>query len=156
MGVKAFSKISTYYRGSQYEDNSILMSQLNNIGIDTEKYNQFPQLDNLKNVLKLFGAKLKPDIFGYNTIGNVDEIHDVLINNVNVQISIPDLHYILIMHSYYLQYQEYVKGSIDMMDFLTQMSKTNVFNGLSKEYINSIFEKFVELLPTLQQLKQYH
>lgn len=156
MGVKAFSKISTYYRGSQYEDNSMLMSQLNNIGIDTEKYNQFPQLDNLKNVLKLFGAKLKPDIFGYNTIGNVDEIHDVLINNVNVQISIPDLHYILIMHSYYLQYQEYVKGSIDMMDFLTQMSKTNVFNGLSKEYINSIFEKFVELLPTLQQLKQYH
>ena len=132
------------------------MSQLNNIGIDTDKFNQFPQLDNLKNILKLLGAKLKPDIFGYNTIGNVDEIHDVLINNVSVPISIPDLHYVLIMHSYYLQYQAYVKGAIDMTDFLTQMSKTNVFTGLSEEYINSIFEKFVELLPTLQQLKQYH
>ena len=156
MGVKAFAKISTYFRGSQYEDNSILMSQLNNIGIDTDKFNQFPQLDNLKNILKLLGAKLKPDIFGYNTIGNVDEIHDVLINNVKVPISIPDLHYVLIMHSYYLQYQAYVKGTIDMTDFLTQMSKTNVFTGLSEEYINLIFEKFVELLPTLQQLKQYH
>ena len=156
MGVKAFAKISTYYRGSQYEDNSVLMSQLNNIGIDTSKYNQFPQLDNLKNILKLLGVKLKPDMFSYNTVGNVDEIHEVMMNNVKVQISIPDLHYILIMHSYYLQYQEYVKGTVDMVDFLTQMSKTNVFNGLSEEYIDSVYKKFVELLPVLQQIKQYH
>jgi hypothetical protein len=156
MGIKAFAKISTYFRGSQYEENSMLMSQLNNIGIDTTKYNQFPQLDNLKNILKLLGAKLKPDIFGYNTIGNVDEIHEVLINNVTVEISIPDLRYILIMHSYYLQYQEYIKGTIDMTDFLNQISGTNVFEGLSKEYINSIFQKFVTMLPVLQQLKQYN
>lgn len=156
MGIKAFAKISTYFRGSQYEDNSILMSQLNNLGVDTEKYNQFPQLDNLKNILKLLGAKLKPDIFGYNTIGNVDEIHEVLINNVKIDISIPDLRYMLIMHSYYLQYQEYIKGTIDMVDFLTQMSNTNVFHGLSEKYINSIYQKFVDLLPTLQQLKQYN
>lgn len=156
MGVKAFAKISTYYRGSQYEDNSVLMSQLNNIGIDTSKYNQFPQLDNLKNILKLLGVKLKQDMFSYNTVGNVDEIHEVMMNNVKVQISIPDLHYILIMHSYYLQYQEYVKGTVDMVDFLTQMSKTNVFNGLSEEYIDSVYKKFVELLPVLQQIKQYH
>lgn len=156
MGIKAFAKISTYFRGSQYEDNSILMSQLNNLGVDTEKYNQFPQLDNLKNILKLLGAKLKPDIFGYNTIGNVDEIHEVLINNVKINVSIPDLRYMLIMHSYYLQYQEYIKGTIDMVDFLTQMSNTNVFQGLSEEYINSIYQKFVDLLPTLQQLKQYN
>lgn len=156
MGVKAFAKFSTYFRGSQYEENSMLMSQLNNIGIDTSKYNQFPQLDNLKNILKLLGAKLKPDIFGYNTIGNVDEIHEVLINNVKIGISIPDLRYVLIMHSYYLQYQEYVKGTVDMVDFLTQMNNTNVFQGLSEKYIESVYQKFVELLPVLQQLKQYN
>ena len=156
VGVQAYAKISTYFRGSQYEDNSILMSQLNDVGIDTSKFNQFPQLDNLKNILKMLGAKLKPELYGYNTIGNVDEVHEVLINNVRVNISIPDLHYILIMHSYYLQYQAYKRESIDMTDFLTQMSKTNVFTGLSDEYINSVFEKFIEMLPTLQQLKQYN
>lgn len=156
VGVQAYAKISTYFRGSQYEDNSILMSQLNDVGIDTTKFNQFPQLDNLKNILKMLGAKLKPELYGYNTIGNVDEVHEVLINNVRVNISIPDLHYILIMHSYYLQYQAYKRESIDMTDFLTQMSKTNVFTGLSDEYINSVFEKFIEMLPTLQQLKQYN
>lgn len=156
VGVQAYAKISTYFRGSQYEDNSILMSQLNDVGIDTTKFNQFPQLDNLKNILKMLGAKLKPELYGYNTIGNVDEVHEVLINNVRVNISIPDLHYILIMHSYYLQYQAYKRESIDMTDFLTQMSKTNVFTGLSDDYINSVFEKFIEMLPTLQQLKQYN
>lgn len=156
VGVQAYAKISTYFRGSQYEDNSMLMSQLNDVGIDTTKFNQFPQLDNLKNILKMLGAKLKPELYGYNTIGNVDEVHEVLINNVRVNISIPDLHYILIMHSYYLQYQAYKRESIDMTDFLTQMSKTNVFTGLSDEYINSVFEKFIEMLPTLQQLKQYN
>lgn len=156
VGVQAYAKISTYFRGSQYEDNSMLMSQLNDVGIDTSKFNQFPQLDNLKNILKMLGAKLKPELYGYNTIGNVDEVHEVLINNVRVNISIPDLHYILIMHSYYLQYQAYKRESIDMTDFLTQMSKTNVFTGLSDEYINSVFEKFIEMLPTLQQLKQYN
>ena len=155
MGVKAFAKVSTYYRGSQYEDNSVLMSQLNNIGIDTSKYNQFPQLDNLRNILKCLGAQLKQDIYGYNTLGNIDEIHEVMMNNVKVNISIPDLHYILIMHSYYLQYQEYIKGVVDMIDFYKQMRGTNVFNGLSEQYIDDVFNKFVELLPVLQQIKQY-
>ena len=156
MGVKAFSKISTYFRGSQYEDNSVLMSQLKGVGIDTSKYNQFPQLDNLKNILKLLGTKLEDDVHWYDTIGNVDEIQSVKIGNVDVDISIPDLHYMLIMHSYYLQYAAYMRGSIDMVDFFTQMSKTNVFEGLSHEYINYLFNKFTELLPVLQQRKQYH
>lgn len=156
MGVKTFAKISTYYRGSQYEDNSILMSQLNGIGIDTSKYNQFPQLDNLKNILKLLGTKLETDIHWFDTIGNVDEIHDVMIGNVNVPISIPDLHYMLIMHSYYLQYLAYKQGYVDMVDFFEQMSKTNTFIGLSQEYIDYLFTKFLELLPVLQQRKQYH
>lgn len=155
VGVKAFAKITTYFRGSQYEDNSVLMSQLNDVGIDTSKYNKFPQLDNLKNVLKLLGAKLAPDIFGYNTIGAHDVTYDVLINNVNINISIPDLRYILIMHSYYLQYEEYNNGVVDMNDFLSQMNKTDVFEGQSKEYIDSIYKLFTELLPILQQLKQY-
>ena len=155
VGVKAFAKITTYFRGSQYEDNSVLMSQLNEVGIDTSKYNKFPQLDNLKNVLKLLGAKLAPDIFGYNTIGAHDVTYDVLINNVNINISIPDLRYILIMHSYYLQYEEYNNGVVDMNDFLSQMNKTDIFEGQSKEYIDSIYKLFTELLPILQQLKQY-
>lgn len=156
MGVKAFAKISTYYRGSQYEDNSMLMSQLNGIGIDTSSFNQFPQLDNLKNILKLLGTKLKTDVYWYDTIGNIDELHDVKIGNVDVSISIPDLHYMLIMHSYYLQYAAYKQGSIDMIDFLDQMSKTNTFMGLGQEYITYLFTKFTELLPVLQQRKQYN
>lgn len=155
VGVKAFAKITTYFRGSQYEENSVLMSQLNNIGIDMSKYNKFPQMDNLKNILKLLGAKLKPDIYGYSTIGNVDEIHQVLINNVKIDISIPDLRYILIMHSYYIQYEEYIKGTVDMIDFFKKMSGTNLFEGLSDDYVNSLYEKFTQLLPVLQQLKQY-
>ncbi len=155
VGVKDFAKLTTYFRGSQYEENSILMSQLNNKKIDLTKYNQFPQLDNLKNVLKLLGIKLRPDIFGYNTIGNVDEKLDIKINNVDVSISIPDLRYVLIMHSYYMQYMDYMKGTVDMIDFFNKMSETNVFEGIDQEYINSIYGLFSELLPILQQLKQY-
>ena len=156
VGVQIFARISTYYRGSQYEPNSVLMSQLNGIGIDTNKFNQFPQLDNLKNILKLLGTSLKPDIHWYNTIGNVDEVHSVKIGNVDVDISIPDLRYILIMESYYLQYTNSVRGEVDMIDFFNNMANTNVFLGLDKEYIEYIFKKFSELLPVLQQRKIYH
>lgn len=155
VGVKEYAKISTYFRGSQYEENSVLMSQLNNIGIDTSKYNKFPQLDNLKNMLKLLGTKLKPDVFSYSTIGAVDEVIDVKINNITVYISIPDLRYILIMHSYYLQYEEYKDGPVDMIEFLNNISQTNLFENHSEEYIQSIYQKFTELLPVLKQLKQY-
>lgn len=154
--VKMFAKISTYYRGSQYEDNSILMSHLNGIGIDTSKYNQFPQLDNLKNILKLMGTKLTSDVHWFNTIGTVDELHSVKIGNNDVDISIPDLHYILIMESYLLQYTSYMNGVVDMGEFFNQMAQTNVFTGLSEKYINYIFEKFSSLLPILQQRKQYN
>lgn len=156
VGIKSFAKISSYFRGSQYEENSILMSHLNNMKIDTSKYNKFPQLDNLKNVLKLMGIRMAPDVFGYNTIGNVDDEMDLLFNNVTVKISIPDLRYILIMYSYYMQYESYKNGTVDMIDFFNNITKTNLFDGVTDQtYINSVFERFVELLPTLQQLKQY-
>ena len=156
IGVRSFAKISTYYRGSQYEDNSVLMSHLNGIPIDTSKYNKFPQLDNLKNILKLLGAKLESDKYWYNTIGNVDEIHDVMIGNVKVPISIPDLHYTLIMHSYYLQYTAYKRESFNMDEFFDQLRNTNTFIGLDQEYIDYLFAKFSGLLPVFQQRKQYN
>lgn len=156
MGVKAFAKISTYFRGSQYEANSILMSHLNGIPIDQDKYNKFPQLDNLRNILKFMGEGLSSDIYWYDTIGNVDEIEDVKIGNVDVQISIPELRYMLIIHSYYLQYTAHVNGTFGMEEFFDQMKQTNVFQGLDDEYIYYLFEKFSELLPILQQRKQYN
>ena len=156
IGVRSFAKISTYYRGSQYEDNSVLMSHLNGIPIDPSKYNKFPQLDNLKNILKLLGAKLESDKYWYNTIGNVDEIHDVMIGNVKVPISIPDLHYTLIMHSYYLQYTAYKRESFNMDEFFDQLRNTNTFIGLDQEYIDYLFAKFSGLLPVFQQRKQYN
>lgn len=156
IGVRSFAKISTYYRGSQYEDNSVLMSHLNGIPIDTSKYNKFPQLDNLKNILKLLGAKLESDKYWYNTIGNVDEIHDVMIGNVKVPISIPDLHYTLIMHSYYLQYTAYKRESFNMDEFFDQLRNTNTFIGLDQDYIDYLFTKFSGLLPVFQQRKQYN
>ena len=151
----AFSKITTYFRGSQYEENSILMSQLNDMGIDVSKYNQFPQIDNLKNILKLLGIRLAKDPFGYSTIGNVDETFDVMMNNIRVNISIPDLRYVLILHSYYLQYQQKVSGTLNMNDFFAVINDTDTFEGKSEEYKAYIYQKFVDLLPTLQQIKQY-
>ena len=155
MGIQSFAKISTYYRGSQYEDNSILMSHLNGIPIDTSKYNQFPQLENLKNILKLLGTKFESDMFWYDTIGNVDEIHSVKIGNVDVNISIPELRYMLIIHSYYLQYCAYKRGYLDMIEFFDHMKQTNTFIGLSDQYIDYLLHKFGELLPILNQRKEY-
>jgi hypothetical protein len=155
MGIQSFAKITTYYRGSQYEDNSVLMSHLNGISIDTTKYNQFPQLENLKNILKLLGTKFENDMFWYDTIGNVDEIHNVKIGNVDVSISIPELRYMLIIHSYYLQYCSYKRGYLDMVEFFDHMKKTNTFIGLSDQYVDYLLQKFCELLPVLQQKKEY-
>ena len=156
VGVRSFSKITTYFRGSQYEENSVLMSQLNNIGIDMTKYNKFPQLDNLKNVLRFMGVKLNPDIFGCRTIGNIDEIFEVMINNCRVNISIPDLRFMLILHSYYLKYEERVNGVVNLDEFYDGILKeTDTFKGMPDDYIKSTLEKFTELLPILQQMKQY-
>lgn len=154
VGVREYSKLTTYYRGSQYMENSMLMSQLNDMGLDLSKYNQFPQLDNLKNTLKFMGIKLKRDIFNYSTIGFLDEIHKVLINNVEVEVSIPELRFHLIMFSYFMQYQKTCMF-VDMTDFFAMIDETDLFQGCKREYVVSVYEKFTHLLPILQQLKQY-
>ena len=156
VGVRAFSKITTYFRGSQYESNSVLMSQLNNVGIDMSKYNKFPQLDNLKNTLRFMGVKLKPDIFGCRTIGNIDDIYEVMINNCRVSISIPDLRYMLILHAHYLRYERETHSTINLDEFYNAiLTNTETFKGLPDDYVKSTLEKFTELLPILQQMKQY-
>lgn len=154
VGAKDFAKITTYYRGSQYEENSILMSQLNDMGLDFTKYNQFPQIDNLKNSLKFMGIKLRPDIFGYETIGAIDKIHDVLINNVQIQVSIPELRGFLIMYSYFMRFQEQ-HPFVDLAEFYKMIDETDLFEGFDRIYIESMYERFTQLLPTLNQLKQY-
>lgn len=156
VGVRAFAKITSYFRGSQYEENSVLMSQLNNVGIDMSKYNKFPQLDNLKNVLRFMGVRLKQDIFGCRTIGNVDEIFEVMINNCRVKISIPDLRYMLILHAHYIKYTLEINGTINLDVFYNKiLNETETFKGLPDEQIKNVLEKFTEMLPILQQMKQY-
>lgn len=155
IGPRDFSKITTYYRGSQYEDNSMLMAQLDDNELDLNKYNKFPQLSNLKNVLKLNGVRLKESDFTFNSIGLIDKEYEVYMNNVTVKISIPDLSYVLQMHSYYLQYEQYLNGAVDLVDFFNHIRETNLFTMRSEEYIVHVFDKFTELLPILQQIKQY-
>lgn len=154
IGAIDFAKITTYYRGSQYEENSILMAQLNDMGINFDRYNQFPQLDNLKNSLKFMGIKLRPDIFGYSTIGTIDKLYDVLINNVQIQVSIPELREFLIMYSYFMKYQQ-VHPFVDLEEFFKVIDETDLFEGSDRDYIESMYERFTRLLPTLDQLKQY-
>lgn len=155
VGVRDLSKITTYFRGSQYEPNSVLMSQLNDMPLDLTKYNQFPQLDNLKNSLQFMAIQLRPDIFGYSTIGAEDKRFDVLINNVTVNVSIPELRYYLILYSYLMKYQATVATFVDMEVFYRMIDETDLFDGKPRDYVLAIYERFTQLVPILQQLKQY-
>ena len=152
--VKTFAKVATYFRGSQYEENSVLMGQLNGKELDLTKYNKFPQLDNLHNCFKFIGIGMK-STGGYNIIGPIDNIEEIQIGNIPVQISLPNLSYVLIIYSYYTQYEQYLGGAVDMVEFLTKIRGTDVFTNKPDWYIDWVFEEFVNLLPVLQQLKQY-
>ena len=152
--VKTFAKIATYFRGSQYEENSVLMGQLNDKPLDLTKYNKFPQLDNLHNCFKFIGIGMR-STGEYNTIGPIDDIQEIHIGNIPVQISLPNLSYVLIIYSYYTQYEQYLGGAVDIVEFLTKIRGTNVFTDKPDWYIDWVFEEFVNLLPVLQQLKQY-
>ena len=155
VGVQDFYKLTTYFRGSQYTMNSILMSHLNNTPIDTTKANQFPQLDNFRNVLKFIGYKLSPEIFNYNSAGGFDKLYDVMMGNVKVRISIPDLRHVLILNSYYMQYQAYINGTVDIDDFFKQIDGTNTFENYPDGYDMHCKKLFLSLLPVLQQMKEY-
>ena len=155
VGPIDFAKITTYYRGSQYADHSMLMAQLNDMELDLTKFNKFPQLSNMKNVLKLNGVQLKESPFTFNSIGLLDKKYTVYMNNVTVDISIPDLSYILQIHSYYLKYEQYLGGAVDLVDFFNHIRETDLFYERDEEYIQYIFDLFAELLPVLQQIKQY-
>ena len=152
--VKTFAKIATYFRGSQYEENSVLMGQLNGKPIDLTRYNKFPQLDNLHNCFKFIGIGMK-STGGYSTIGPIDDIQEIQVGNIPIQTSLPNLSYILIIYSYYTQYEQYLGGAVDITEFLTKIRGTNVFESKPDWYIDWVFEEFVNLLPVLQQLKQY-
>lgn len=152
--VRTFAKVATYFRGSQYEENSVLMSQLNDKPLDLTKYNKFPQLDNLHNTFKFIGIGMK-STGGYNTIGPIDDIQEIQIGNIPIQISLPNLSYVLMIYSYYTQYEQYLGGAVDVVEFLGKIRRTNVFENKPDWYIDWVFEEFVHLLPVLQQLKQY-
>jgi hypothetical protein len=155
IGPIDFAKITTYYRGSQYEDESMLMAQLNDMELDLTKFNKFPQLSNMKNVLKLNGVKLQESPFTFNSIGLIDKKYTLHMNNVTVDLSIPDLSYVLQIHSYYLKYEQYLNGAVDMIDFFDYIRGTNLFEMRDEEYIQYVFDLFVRILPVLQQIKQY-
>ena len=152
--VKTFAKIATYFRGSQYEENSVLMGQLNGKELDLTKYNKFPQLDNLHNCFKFIGIGMK-STGGFATIGPIDDIQEIYIGNIPVKISLPNLSYVLMIYSYYTQYEQYLNGAVDIVEFLTKVKATNVFDRKPDWYIDWVCEEFVNLLPVLQQLKQY-
>ena len=99
---------------------------------------------------------MSPEIFNYNSTGSFDQLHDVMMGNVKVRISIPDLRHVLILNSYYMQYQEHINGTVDLEDFFTQIDKTNTFDGYPDGYSLHCKKLFLELLPVLQQMKQYH
>lgn len=156
ISVVDFAKISTYFRGSQYEENSVLMGALNNTQIDTNKYNAFPQLEQLKNILKFFGEKFQSSVFGYGTVGARDDIQQIYINNVTLDIAVPELRHILIIYSYFVQYRAFCGGVIDMGKFYDNMYNVeHLFDGYEKGYKEYILNKFAGLIPVLDQLKVY-
>jgi hypothetical protein len=132
------------------------MAHIDNKPLDITKYNKFPQIDNLKNILKFLGIKLTHDIYDYNTIGELDVKEMIKFNNVDVDISIPDLRHVLILYSYYLNYQEYIGGVVDLNEFYQKMlGEKQVWGTLDEGEIRDKFNLFVHLIPVLKQLKEY-
>lgn len=154
------SKISTHYRGSQYEENSILMSHLNDLEIPKDSINQFPQLECLKAYLKAMGIKLEHD-FTVHSISSIDEEEVFDIGNHQIKISGSALRTVLIIYSYYLNYSEYVRYNseqpgleVDMVDFTDKiLHSSDVFYNKPQWYIDYVFPKFFELYHILEEEK---
>lgn len=159
--VETFAKLTTYYRGSQYEENSLLMSHLNDMGIPEGAINQFPQLDCLKAYLKAIGIKLEDD-FTVNSINATDVVEKFQIGNHEAEISGSYLRTIMIIYSYYQQYKSYLKinnggkdeGTVDLNDFVNKMlTKTDLFKDRSREYISESFRLFFQWMNVLDEEK---
>ena len=157
--VESFAKLTTYYRGSQYEDNSLLMSHLNDIGVPEGAMNQFPQLDCLKAYLKAIGIKLEDD-FTVNSINSVDEEETFMIGNHEVKISGAYLRAVLVIYSYYSQYKNYLKlkyrrpdATVDLRDFVKRMLQTDEFANKTDEFISIAFTKFFDMMNILDEEK---
>ena len=54
-----------------------------------------------------------------------------------------------------MQYQEQVRGMIDLTQFFTMINGTNLFKGYPVEYVEHVYRKFIELIPVLNQIKIY-
>lgn len=158
--VETFAKLTTYYRGSQYEQNSLLMSHLNDMPIPEGAMNQFPQLDCLKAYLKAIGIKLEDD-FTVNSINAIDKIENFKIGNHDVDISGGHLRTALVVYSYYSQYKNYLRlrnnkpeATIDMNVFVQKMlTCTDVFINKNPDFINTVFAVFFELRPIFDEEK---
>lgn len=159
--VEMFGKMTTYYRGSQYEENSLLMSHLNDIGIPEGAVNQFPQLDCFKAYLKAIGIKLEND-FTVNSINAVDKEETFEIGNHSVKISGSYLRTILVIYSYYIQYKNWLKtnnngreeATVDMNTFVDNMlNRTDLFHFKNESYIREAFMHFFEKFRMLDEEK---
>ena len=98
---------------------------------------------------------MAPEIFSYNNAGRFDEIFPVMIANYEIPISIPDLRYVLILNSYYMQYQNQTQGAVDLTNFFKMIDETETFKEYPREYVEHVYRKFTELLPVLNQMKVY-
>lgn len=159
LGPKMFSKVSTYYRGSQYTPESMLSSQLSDIKIDTTKWNKFPQLDNLRNALEFNGIAMYQSLFSTRTCDFSFNKHKLMIGNHKVEISMNDLRYLLWI---YAHYKKIVSINSSMMEDLYAFEEyiireTDVFSDLldDKVYVLYIFILFENMLPILLEMKEY-
>lgn len=154
---RKFSIATSILRGSQYTDNSMLMSHLNGVPVDLTRHNKFPQVDKLKAQLKFGGYELRTEPCDYRSIGCIDVQHDVKIGNVNVLISTPELRYVMMMYSHYLHYEESLNGRVvDLNDFYRVIEASDVFDEHDdQKYVDYICHLFESLKPTLDQLKNY-
>lgn len=158
LGPKMFSKISTYYRGSQYTPGSMLTSQLSDIKIDTSKWNKFPQLDNLRNTLEFNGFEMYHSLYSTRTCDFSFNRHKVMIGNHKIEISMTDLRYLLIMYAHYKKQGFNSLLQEDIYEFEKYIIwETDVFDDMLDHdiYIQYIFILFENMLPILFEMKEY-
>ena len=113
-------------------------------------------MEQLTNILKFFGEKSRPYIFGYGTSGGRDDVQEVFFNNVLVKIPTTELRHILIIYSYFVNYRSSCGGIVDMAKFYDNMYNVeDIWIGYDMKYREYILHKFASMLSILDQLKVY-